>query len=81
MDLNRLKMNDTKTEFIFFGSRQQLCKIDTTDINVNGAIIPATPCIRYLDTDLDSQLSLKTMITRKCKVAMGNLQKLKQIRN
>ena len=22
MDLNRLKMNDTKTEFIFFGSRQ-----------------------------------------------------------
>ena len=81
MDLNRLKMNDTKTEFIFFGSRQQQCKIDTTNIKVKGAIIPASPCIRYLGADLDSQLSVKTMITRKCRVAMGNLQKLKQIRN
>ena len=81
MDLNRLKMNDTETEYIFFGSRQQLCKIDTTNINVNDAIILASPCIRYLCADLDSQLSLKTMITCKCRVAMGNLQKLKQIRN
>ena len=40
MDHNRLKMNDSKTEFILFGSRKHLVKCITTDLNVNGNSIP-----------------------------------------
>ena len=36
MDGNRLKMNDSKTEFIMFGSSKMLTKCITTDINING---------------------------------------------
>ena len=36
MDVNRLKMNSSKTEFILFASRWQLQKCMTNSINVNG---------------------------------------------
>ena len=81
MDENRLKMNNSKTEFILFGSRQQLAKLTTTTIDINGVLINRSPSIRYLGADLDERLTLGGMITRKCRVAMGiNLQKLKLIR-
>ena len=80
MDENRLKMNSDKTEFILMGSKQQLQKSITSDININGQIIKRSKQIKYLGADLDEQLTLKGMITRKCRTAMGNLQKLKKIR-
>ena len=80
MDENRLKMNNSKTEFILFGSRQQLAKLTTTTIDINGVLTNRSPSIRYLGADLDERLTLGGMITRKCRVAMGNLQKLKLIR-
>ena len=36
MDQNRLEMNDSKTPFIFFGSKRQLAKCITTELHVNG---------------------------------------------
>ena len=39
MDLNRLKMNDSKTEHIQFGSRQQLAKCICDCIDVNGTMV------------------------------------------
>ena len=36
MDGNRLKMNDSKTEFIMFGSSKMLTKCITADMNING---------------------------------------------
>ena len=80
MDHNRLKMNNSKTEFIMYGSRQQLSKIETTNIDTNGVTITKSDCIRYLGADLDEMLSLKKMVNRKCRVAIGNLQELKIIR-
>ena len=62
------------------GSRQQLARLVTIDINVNGAIVSKNSCIKYLGADLDECMSLKAMINRKCRVAMGNLQKLVLIR-
>ena len=46
------------------------------DINVNGAIVSKSSCLKYLGADLDECMSLKAMINRKRRVAMGNLQKL-----
>ena len=36
MDAVRLKMNNSKTEFIYFGGSKQLEKCMTSQINVNG---------------------------------------------
>ena len=80
MDENRLKMNNSKTEFILFGYHQQLAKLTTTTIDINGVLINRSPSIRYLGADLDERLTLGGIITRKCRVAKGNLQKLKLIR-
>ena len=41
-------MNGEKTEFILYGSRQQLKKCVTNTINVTGKVVDKTDCIKYL---------------------------------
>ena len=62
------------------GSKQRLQTAKTSEIIINGQTIKRSKKIKYLGADLDEQLSLKEMITRKCRTAVGNLQKLKKIR-
>ena len=80
MNTNRLKMNDSKTEYIVFGSRQQLNKLCSTTLNVNDTPIEASDCVKYLGVYLDKNLNLKQQITAKCKVACLNLFRIKNIR-
>ena len=48
MDQVCLKMNESKTEFIYFGWPSQLDKCITTTINVNGEEIEKTNITKYL---------------------------------
>ena len=80
MDGNRLKMNDSKTEFIMFSSRKMLTKCITTDININGTRVKKENIIRYLGVWLDSVLSFKYHVKIKCKSAMFNLVHIKRLR-
>ena len=48
MDLNCLKMNTAKMEFIVFGSKQLLKKVEVASIIVNGDSIPRSDVIKYL---------------------------------
>ena len=80
IDGNRLKMNDSKTEFIMFGSRKMLTKRTTTDININGTRVKRENIIRYLEVWLDSVLSFKYHVKIKCKSAMFNLVCIKRLR-
>ena len=59
MDAVRLKMNSSKTEFIYFGGPRQLEKCLTSQINVNGEQIPRSQMTRYLGAYLDPTLNLK----------------------
>ena len=72
-------MNSSKTEFILFGSRGQLQKCTTNSINVNGVEVKRGGCIRYLGALLDAQLNMAQHINAKCRMAMMNLFKIKQI--
>ena len=81
MDKNRLKMNQSKTEFIIFGSSQQLQKCETKSLNVNGTEVCRTQEIKYLGAMLDESLNLKSYIKNQCRKAMCNIYKLKHIRN
>ena len=81
MDSNRLKMNASKTEFILFGSKQQIKKCLTTSMLVNDERIDKTSLVKYLGVFLDENVTLKDQIKSKCKTAMWNLQRIKSVRN
>ena len=81
MDANRLKMNSGKTEFILFGSKNNLAKCETTFINVNGDIDNRTSCIKYLGALLDEELKLRQHIIKKCQTAMCGLKRIRNVRD
>ena len=70
MNLNKLKMNNSKTEFIMFGSKAQLNKCSTNVINVAGENIKPVSTIRYLGA-----------FKRKCHAAMLIYLRIKRIRH
>ena len=80
MDAVRLKMNNSKSEFIYFGGSKQLEKCITNQINVNGEWILRSQVMRYLGAYLDTTLNLKQHIKIKCKAAILNLLKIKATR-
>ena len=77
----QLKMNPTKTEFIYFGHHLQLRKCSEEQINVAGEEIGRSTCIKYLGAYLDEGLTFKRHVAAKCKAAMGNLLKTRSIRH
>ena len=81
MSENRLKMNAQKTELIFLGSRQQLKKCVTSNINVIDDKVERTKVTKYLGTWLDENLSFAKHATMKCKAAMWNIHKIRNIRS
>ena len=72
MDQMCLKMNPSKTEFIYFGYPRQIQKCTESSINMAGDLIVRSECIKYLGAWLDSALNFKFHITKKCQCAMIN---------
>ena len=79
MDQARLKMNPSKTEFIYFGNAPQLHKCTPDSINVAGDLILRSDAIRYLGVWLNATLNFKLHITKKCKAAMANFIRIRGI--
>ena len=57
MDAVCFKLNELKTEFIYFRSRQQPTKCHDNTININGEIINRSTKVKYLGGHLDEQLN------------------------
>ena len=74
MDQVCLKLNEAKTEFIYFGWPSQLGKCIVSTIDVNGETITRTKVTKYLEAHLDSTLNFKQHIKTKCNSAVFNLQ-------
>ena len=73
-------MNDSKTEFVTFASKQML-KLCTTDhLNVNDVSVPRCKVIKYFGVWLDQHLQLIKHITVKCGIAVSNIQRIKLVR-
>ena len=77
----RLKPNTDKTEFITFGSKQQLKKLDKSPLDANGNPIHNSKVVRYLGGHLDSSLIFETHIKTKVKTAMANFIKIRSIQD
>ena len=80
MDTMRLNLNPDKTEFIMFGYRNQLDKCNASHVTVLGRTIPRSPSVKYLGVKLDKNLNLKEHILTKCKTAIANFVRIRNIR-
>ena len=76
MDAAHVKLNESKTEFIYFGSRQQLRKCQHKIININGETINRSTKAEYFRIQLDEELLFNQHVQAKCKAAVINLCKI-----
>ena len=74
-----LKMNDSKTEIVTFGTHNQCNKITTTAMEVGETPVNISLELNYLSILLDQNLTLKTHILTKTKKAAYNLYRIRQI--
>lgn len=80
MDHNRLKMNQSKTELIYFGSKQQLDRCQITPMTLDQCSVERSNVIRCLGVYLDDTLSFSKHISIKCQVAAANILRIKNFR-
>ncbi len=76
----KLKMNDSKTEFMIVSSRQQLDKLCVDSIRVGDSVVKAVDNVRDLGAYLDKNMSMGTHINAKCTAAFKQLYNLRRIR-
>ncbi len=77
---NCLKLNDSKTEFIVIGSKQQLEKVNISHIRVGSSNIVPSSEIRNLGVMFDTSLTMENQITSMSKAACLSLSNIGRIR-
>ena len=70
---HELKFNDTKTEFIIIGTRQQLAKVEIPSVKVGTADIAPLTSIRNLGAWFDNKMSMNDHINKTCSKAFRGL--------
>ena len=78
---NRLKMNDTKTDYIVFGNNVQLAKCHHQGIRIGEETILKSNNIRLLGVHLDMQVTLKEHIKLRSAKAAYNLHTIHELWN
>ena len=81
MKNNILKMNEEKTEFIIFGSPQQLQKITIPFIKIGNNEIPPVSQVRNLGVIFDSSMSFKPHISSIVRSSSFHLRNISRLRN
>ena len=61
---DRLLLNDENKEFLLFGTRQQLSKVESLLLRVEAMGIEPVNCVRNLGAWFDSMLSMETHINK-----------------
>ena len=80
MNSHFLKLNNEKTEFVLFGSKVNLSKIDIHAILIPDTVIGASDSCRNLGVMLDSTMSMSAQISSICKSVWYQLRNLGLIR-
>ena len=75
----RLKMNPSKTELIYFGSKGQLDKCSLNSMDVESLIVDRSDCIMLLRCSLDKILSFLKLINNQYQKAIVNFNRIKTI--
>ena len=77
----RLQLNETKTELIWFGSKKSLGKVPESELNltVGSNIIQPVKSVRDLGVQLDTELLMKTHVSKVTSSCFYQLCRLRQI--
>ena len=77
---NMLMVNDSKTEFLLVGSKQQLERVSIPSIQVGEDKIAPVTSVRNLGVIFDSNLKMDAHITKACQTAYFHLHNIRRIR-
>ena len=80
MRRNFLKLNDEKTEFLLFGSRQQLSKVFLSFITIGDSQIIPPSQGRNMGVIFDSTMTLKPHISNIVRVSSFHIRNISRIR-
>ena len=80
MRLNKLKLNDNKTEFLILGSPMNLAKVNCTTIQIGEDVIKSTKHVRNIGGYFDAEMKMDVQINNTCKSAWFNLRRISKIK-
>ncbi|XP_068759348.1 uncharacterized protein [Montipora capricornis] len=80
MLIDKLKINDDKTEFMIVGTRQQLEKISSHNLTIVKATVTTVTTAKNLGTWLDNHLTLQENINKTCRTAYLHIHNIRRIR-
>ena len=78
--MDKLKLNDDKTEFMIIGSRQQLEKVSVAELCVGDISVAPGSTARNLGVLFDRNLKFDVQITKTCCAGYYYLHNLRKIR-
>ena len=77
---DKLRLNDSKTEFMIVGTRQQLAKVNIDQLCVGESNIVPVTSVKNLGSWFDKNMSMTTHIIKVCKAASFHLYNIRRIR-
>ena len=80
MKTNSLKLNDSKTEVIGYGSAQQLKKITLQSLRVGDCVVRVTDCVRNIGVQFGAEMTMESHVTAVCRSAIFHLRNISRIR-
>ncbi len=75
-----LKLNDSKTEFLIFGTEQDIHRVSEWSVTVGGIAILPSATARNIDAYLDREMYMKCHINNTTRTCYSQLRSLTQIR-
>ena len=78
---NRLRLNPDKTQFVWFGTRQQLAKRNCDRLSSVSPTLVSDTHVRNLGVILDSELLMGDHISQLCRSCFFQLRRLRAIRH
>ena len=75
-----LKLNDSKTEFILFGSKYSIDNCSHTEVRVGDSIIEPSSAVRKLGAFMDNLMNMDTLIKSKSRNTFYQIRKIGRIR-
>ena len=79
MQVNFLKLNESKTEFIIFGTRQQLNKVGTDNIRIGEDVIQNVASIRNLGLHFDEELKHSSHVNKLTSISFNMIYNISRI--
>ena len=80
MTLNKLKLNEDKTEFLVITSPHNRQKVSVDSVDVCGSCVNCVESARNLGAYFDDEMKMETHVTSMCQAAFHRLRMIKCIR-